>query len=138
MNGLGKFNAEYKKELVNIDLKIKALKKKKVNVTELNTLLTETKVLANKVLDLMKAKPIDNVAINEAIENFENKRQSFYDKLDELDTTNDIMVWETVGKDDLKINKIDMTNDFKKMIPTNPKVEEVPAVDTVIPEIPSL
>ena len=138
MNGLGKFNAEYKKELANIDLRIKALKKKKVNVTELNTLLSETKTLANKVLDLMKAKPIDNVAINEAIENFENKRQAFYDKLDELDTTNDIMVWETVGKDDLRINKIDMTNDFKKMIPTNPKAEEVPTIDTVIPEVPSL
>lgn len=129
MNGLGKFNSEFKKESASIDLKIKALKKKKVNAIDLEAKFNEVKTLGNKVNSLLQAKPQDNAAIKMAIEDFEAKREILYDKIDELDKTNDVMIWETAAKGDITFQKINMTSDFKKMIPENPKLEDMPSDD---------
>lgn len=139
MNGLGKFNSDFKKELANIDLRIKTLKKKKVNVTEVEAKLVELKTAGNKVNELLQAKPQDMVTLKIAIEDFENLRKVLYDKIDEIDTANDVMIWEVATKNDIKFQKINMTNDFKKMIPENPKVEDLPTdnVDDLLQNLPT-
>lgn len=124
MNGLGRFNSDFKKELANVDLRIKTLKKKKIDTKEADAKLIEVKNAAKKVNDLLQTKPQDMTMIKIAIEEFEALRKSLYDIIDKIDTADDTMIWEIPGKNDIKFQKINMTNDFKKMIPENPKIEE--------------
>lgn len=125
MNGLGRFNSDFKKELANVDLRIKNLKKKKVDTKEADAKLIEVKNAAKKVNDLLQEKPQDMTMIKMAVEDFEALRKALYDIIDKIDTANDVMVWEVATKNDIKFQKINMTNDFKKMIPENPKIEEI-------------
>ena len=85
MNGLGMFASSFKSQLNKAKQTINQLKKKKIDVTELQAIYDDTKTKGDETLALIKVKPIDEEAIIAAMEELGNLRVDFGNKVSELE-----------------------------------------------------
>lgn len=100
MSSLSRFAADLKKNLTAAQTQINQLKRKKINTTELESLLNQAKAKGAEVTALTKAKPLDTDAVMDGIAALEDLRTQFDDKAVELGG-GAAMPWET-GPDQFK------------------------------------
>ncbi|MFH0856709.1 MAG: hypothetical protein V1860_02320 [bacterium] len=94
LNELGKFKANFKKGLNELNALMKKLKKKKIDITEIEKLLIYTTMRGKEIESLLKVKPIDADKIVDLLYELEDLRQEFYDKTDKLTGDEEMMPWE--------------------------------------------
>jgi len=94
MSNLGRFTSNFKTNISSTQRQINSLKKKKIDITELQELLDQAKTKGNEVVALIKVKPIDAEAILSGMEEMEDLRQQFGDKYSELSGSVEDMPWE--------------------------------------------
>src|SRR3989344_438560 len=90
MNSLGTFNSQFKRGLTNVQKQINALKKKKIDTVELVDILARTKTRGAEVLALIKQKDVDLDAIMTGMEDLQDLRAEFGDKVAELTGNEDV------------------------------------------------
>jgi len=117
MANLGGFASNFKQQIRSAENQIKALNRKKINTAELTELLNQAKAQGNEILALMKVRPIDEEAIMSGLQELENLRQEFGNKMDELTGRGgEIMPWEQ-GPQQFK--KIELPSNFNQYLPKN-------------------
>jgi len=84
MANLGRFASDFKQGIAEAQRTIKMLKRRGLDVSELEELLNQAKVKGNEVLAMMKEKPIDEEAIMAGLQELEDMRQEFEEKVAEL------------------------------------------------------
>ncbi len=94
LNNLGRFKSEFKKGLNELNALMKQLKRKKIDITEIEKLIVYATARGKEIETLLKAKPIDADKIIDLLYELEDLRQEFYDKADELTGDGEIMPWE--------------------------------------------
>ncbi len=114
MSNLGRFNSDFKQGVAQSNQQIKALKRKKIDTSELEDMLEQAKAKGAEALELFKVKPLDPEAIIDILEDMQNLRQDFDQKVAELTGTEDIMPWEQ-GIQQFK--KIDISPNLDNWIP---------------------
>lgn len=78
-------------ELNQAEKTLRSLKKKKLDISELQILLTEAKEQFAQIKKMASAKPLDVEAVIEAIDDLVDKKQEFADKVEELTGTSEYM-----------------------------------------------
>ena len=122
MANLSRFAADYKKGIASAQQQINSLKKKKINTAELEDILNRTKTKGNEVLALLKAKPLDEGAIADGLDELGNLRTEFSDKMDEL-TGGPVMSWEQGPQ---QFPTMQVPKEFQQLIQQNqPKAQPV-------------
>lgn len=125
MGNFGQFNTNFTRQTNQAAQQIKALKNKKIDVTELNDLLAQAKTQAVAVKALFKAQPLDVDAVIEALNEVENLSQEFDQKVSELTGAQDDMPWE---KGPQQFQQIQVSPNLDKWIPRQaPTVSTEPA-----------
>ena len=94
MSNLSRFASNFKSETKKAQQQIDRLKKKKIDTTELSDLLNQAKEQGNEILDLLKAKPIDEDVVSVGMMSMEELRTNFDDKMQELTGTQEEMPWQ--------------------------------------------
>ncbi len=86
MSNLGRFTSEYKRGIADAQRTIKALKRKKLDVSELEDLYAQSKTKGDELLQTLKAPSaeLDGEEIVAALEEMEDLRQQFEAKVAEL------------------------------------------------------
>lgn len=79
------------KSLKSASTMITSLKRKKIDTTELQSILNEAKTLFEQVKTLYNAKPMDVDSLLEALDIMTTKREEFNDKVEELTGQNDYL-----------------------------------------------
>lgn len=92
MANLSRFSVEFKRGMAEAQKQIRNLQRRKIDVTELQSIYDQALAKGNEIVDLIKAKPIDEEAILAAMDTMENLKQQFQDAMDEL--TGKPMPWE--------------------------------------------
>jgi chromosome segregation ATPase len=96
MSGVGQFTTEFKKGITQAKTQINKLKKSRIDVTELNEILAEAQSKGNEILAIMKAGNFDADEVISMIEDLEQNRLNFEDKIADLTgTEREIMPWES-------------------------------------------
>ncbi|MFH1191903.1 MAG: hypothetical protein V1655_00330 [bacterium] len=94
LNNLGRFKSEFKKGLNELNALMKKLKRKKIDIAEIEKLIVYAAARGKEIETLLKAKPIDADKIIDLLYELEDLRQEFYDKTDELTGGGETMPWE--------------------------------------------
>lgn len=130
MNNLGQFNSQFKQGINQAQNQIRMLQRKKIDITELQDLLNQSKTKGNEVLALMKIKPIDPDAIMLGMQDLENLRQDFDSKMGELTgKEGGPMPWEQGPQ---QFQKLEMSPSVMKMVPQKPtQTQPVPSSETI-------
>ena len=115
MSNLSRFNVEFKRGMADAQKQIKNLQRRKIDVAELRDIYNQALAKGNEIVALIKVKPIDEEAILAAMDDMENLKQQFQDRLDEL--TGKPMPWE--DKTPSQFQSIQMPKDFNNSIPQN-------------------
>ncbi len=84
MSNLGTFNSQFKRGLTDAQKQINSLKKKKIDTTELVAILNETKTMGAEILALIKRPGDDQDTIMTGMEDLQDLRMEFSDKIAEL------------------------------------------------------
>jgi len=84
MSNLGTFNSQFKRGLTDAQKQINSLKKKKIDTTELVAILDETKTKGAEILALIKRPGDDQETIMTGMEDLQDLRMEFSDKVAEL------------------------------------------------------
>lgn len=84
MNSLGTFNAQFKRGMADAQKQINALRKKKIDISEMVDILNQTKTKGAEVLAMIKQKEVDLDAIMTSMEDLQDLRSQFNDKYSEL------------------------------------------------------
>lgn len=123
LNELGKFKANFKKGLNELNALMKKLKKKKIDIVEIEKLLIYTTMRGKEIESLLKVKPIDADKITDLLYELEDLRQEFYEKADELTGEGEIMPWE---KGTALFKTPELPDSVKKILPqkTQPAEEK--------------
>jgi len=130
MSNLGQFTSTFKKDLAQVQKQINTLKKKKIDITELQDLYNQMKAKGDEIVAVIKSKEIDEDTMTVMFDEMENLRQDFVDKVSELTGGEEDMPWEQ-GKD--QFQKIEMSSNVSKYIPkksveeSNPQPSPAPA-----------
>jgi ABC-type transporter Mla subunit MlaD len=105
LSNLGRFNAEFKKEMALAKRNIDRLAKNGEDTTELKDLLAQTNEKGNELLAILKTKPVDIEAAADILEELGDIRQSFQNNIQEL-SGEEQMPWEQGPKQfqDLKVS----------------------------------
>ena len=112
MNNLGAFTSSFKSELNKAKQQINQLGKKKIDVTELQAIYNETKIKGDETMVLVKTKPIDEEAVITAMEEMQNLRVDFGEKVSELQGEDAVdMPWEQGNQ---QFKAVQMTSDFNQ------------------------
>lgn len=115
MSNLGQFASQFKQGINQSQNQLRMLQRKKIDITELQDMLNQAKAKGNEVLALMKVKPIDQEAIMSGIQELEDLRQEFEEKMAELTgKESGPMPWEQ-GKD--QFQRMEMSSGIQKFIP---------------------
>lgn len=114
MSNLGRFNSDFKQGVAQSNQQIKALKRKKIDTSELEDMLEQAKAKGEEAKELFKAKPLDPDAIIDILEEMQNLKQDFDQKVAELTGTEETMPWE---KGIQQFKKIDMSPNLDNWIP---------------------
>ena len=108
----------FKNELKKAQQQINQLKKKKVDVTELQAIYDDTKTKGNETLALIKVKPIDEEAVITAMEEMGDLRVEFGDKVAELQGDDVVdMPWEQGSQ---QFKEVKMAPNFNQYFPQQP------------------
>lgn len=94
MNNFSRFTSRFKQEYSAAQRQIKALKKQKIDTSELESLLAQAKDKGDEIQALLKAKPVDTEVVVSTMEDFENIVQDFKNQLGELTGETEVMPWE--------------------------------------------
>lgn len=121
MANLGRFASEFKRGIADAKRTIAMLKRKKIDTTELADLVAQAEAKGNEILALMKAKPVDQEAIFAGLQELENLKQAFEEKVDELTGGEDIMPWE---KGPQQFQGVSIPGEFGKFIPKKKQAEQ--------------
>jgi len=113
MNNLGRFNSDFKRETARADKDIRALAKKKIDVTELKDILAEVKAKGSEVLAAMKTVKDDPDTVLSLIEELEDLGMNFDAKKAELTGEEVNMPWEQGPQ---QFNKIEMPSTLNQYI----------------------
>lgn len=114
MSNFSRFDSDFKREIANDSWQINLLKKKKINTTELEDMLEQAKAKGGEASQLFKAKPLDPDAVIAALEDLQDLKQNFDQKMAELTGTEEAMPWE---KGQQQFRKIDISPNLDKWIP---------------------
>ena len=114
MSNLGGFATSFKQNINQSNSIIKRLKLKKLDTTELASLVAEANAKGQEVIALLKVKPLDADTVTSALEDLENLRQEFSDKVSELTGEEAAMPWEQ-GPQQFK--QVQMSPDVQKFMP---------------------
>lgn len=121
LNNLGRFKADFKKGLNELNSLMKKLKRKNLDITGIEKLIIYAAARGKEIESLLKAKPIDADKITDLLYEFEDLRQEFYEKADELTGEGEIMPWE---KGTAIFKTPALPDSVSKLIPQKPKLEE--------------
>lgn len=117
MSNLGRFASDFKQGIKSSENQIRNLERKKVDTAELKELLNQAKTRGNEILEMMKAKPIDEEEIMSSLQELENLRQDFDTKMEEITgKSGQNMPWEQ-GPQQFK--KVEMPSNFNQYLPKN-------------------
>lgn len=95
MNNLGRFSSEFKTGIAMAQKQVKSLKKQGKDVSELESLLDQTKVKGGELLAIMKGGgDVDEETIMGILEELEDLRQLFEAKISEITGEGEDMPWE--------------------------------------------
>ena len=114
MSNLGCFASSFKQNINQSNSIIKKLKLKKLDTTDLASLVAEANTKGQEVIALLKVKPLDADTVTGALDDLENLRQEFSDKVSELTGEETAMPWEQ-GPQQFK--QVQMSPDVQKFIP---------------------
>lgn len=128
MSNLGGFTSSFKQNINQSKSIIKKLKLKKIDTTELESLVAEASAKGQEVIALLKIKPLDADTVTSALDDLENLRQEFSDKVSELTGEEAVMPWEQ-GPQQFK--QVQMSPDVQKFMPQKqenqmPQVQQAP------------
>lgn len=122
MGNLGRFNADVKNGLNQSQQMINRLKRQKIDTTELSEILAEAKAKAEEVKNIMKEKDFDEEAVMSGIDEMENLRQQFDEKVQELTGQSDEMPWE---KGPQQFQSMQMSPGVQRYLPQKPVEEQM-------------
>ena len=114
MSNLGRFNSDFKRGVSQAQSVIKNLNRKKIDTSELQSILDQVKVKGQEVLDMIKSKDLDEDTVSSAMDELENLRQEFSDKVSDLTGQEDIMPWE---KGPQQFKQVQMSPDVQRYMP---------------------
>ena len=115
MSNLGAFTSSFKSELNKAKQTIAQLKKKKIDITELQAIYDESKIKGNETIALIKVKPVDEEAVITAMEEMGNLRVDFGNKVSELQGEEVAdMPWEQGAQ---QFKQVQMTPKFDQYFP---------------------
>lgn len=120
MNNLGRFNSEFKRGITEAQWTVRVLKKKGLNVAELEELLSQSKAKGAEILAMLKTKDMDEEEMLSLLDELENLRQQFEEKVRELSGKDEEMPWE---KGPQQFKKVEMSPSVSRYIP---KKEQAP------------
>lgn len=119
MSNFARFRSDSNRELNKAQQQINALKKKKIDTSELEDLLAQVKGKVAEIKELIGAKPLDPDAIIDVLSDLQNLNQDFGDKTVELTGMESVMPWE---KGPQQFQSIQVTPNLDKLIPRQPAV----------------
>lgn len=123
MSNFGRFNSDFQRETNQGKREISALKRKKIDVTELTDLLNQVIAKGDEIKATIKVKPVDNDSVIAAMEELQDLGQAFDDKLGELGGgNNEDMPWE---KGQSQFKEIKMSPTMDKLIPRKEAQQDV-------------
>ncbi len=128
MSNLGRFASDFKQNMAQVNSMVKRLQKTKVDTTELEAIISQAKEKGQEVLNLIKAKPLDADAVTSALDELENLKQEFDDKISELTGEDDNLPWEQ-GPQQFK--QVDLPQGFNNLSPQNPTPKTSPLQPTI-------
>lgn len=98
---LGKFESDFKRRYAQAQREINALKRRKIDVTEMNALMVQIAEKGNEIKGLIKAQPIDTEAVLGELSTLEDLVQNLEELMGTAQGEEDVMPWEQ-GKDQFK------------------------------------
>lgn len=104
MSNLGTFNSQFKRSVTDAQKQISMLKRKKMNTAELESILAEVKTKGAEITNLIKQKDADLDTIMSEMEDIQDLRLEFSDKMSEL-----------TGEDNSDLEKIMGPSQFKSI-----------------------
>lgn len=110
---LSRFNVEFKRSMASAQKSITSLKKRKIDVTDLQTIYDEALAKGNEISAMIKVKPLDETAVANAMDELESLKQTFLDKTDEL-SGGQTMPWET--KTPAQFQGLSLPKDFNNLV----------------------
>lgn len=81
MNNMGRFVSDFKRGMADAMREIKMREKKGIDISEARAIFEEAKTQGEEVLALLKAKPIDEEAVLNALETFEESIMAFENQM---------------------------------------------------------
>lgn len=114
MSNLGRFNADFNREIAQAQRQIKALERKKLDTGALKNLLSQAKAKGTEVKEMFKVKPLDPESVITALEELEDLSQEFDKTMAELTGEEEDMPWE---KGPQQFKSIQVSPALQKLIP---------------------
>lgn len=94
MANLGQFVSDFKRGIADAKRDINALKRQRIDTSELAEILAEAKAKGDEIVAMLKEKPIDEEAVISALQEMEDFRQQFEEKKSELAGEEEQLPWE--------------------------------------------
>lgn len=94
MSNLGQFQSQFKQRIRQAQAMITQLKRQKIDTAELAVALNELNVKGNEILAMLKAKPIDQDAVMDALQELEGLGSQFEDLVVQTRGEGEAMPWE--------------------------------------------
>src|SRR3989338_1190185 len=124
MANMGRFTAEFKREMAQAQLMINRLKRQKKDTSELEAILQQAKDKGAEIQAMIKSKDFDEDTIRNAFDEMENISQEFDSAVAELTGQEEVMPWE---KGPQQFRRVEMNKDVQQFIPQRPSVEQMSA-----------
>ncbi len=114
MSNLGRFNSDFQREINQAKREINALKRKKIDVTELEDLLNQAIAKGDEIKGMLKEKPVNYDAVIALMEELEEIGQTADNKMSELRGDDEVLPWE---KGPSQFKEIKMSPTMEKLLP---------------------
>jgi len=131
MSNLGKFTTEYKRGMAQAQNIIKALGRKKIDVSELKELYEQTKAKGDEVLAMIKSKDFDEDEVVSLLSEMEGMKVDFESKVEELTGDTGEMPWEKGGQ---QIQAVKMDSSMQRYLPTKQVSQPVKETTATVTE----
>ncbi len=91
ITNFAKYAGEVKRGLAQAKAQVRALERKKIDATELKSIISQSEQKYEGLKQLLAAKPLDIDAVETALDELENLRSDFSNKFEELTGTSDVL-----------------------------------------------
>lgn len=119
MNNMGRFTSDFKRGLAEATHELNRRAKKGIDVSEARATLEQAKTQGEEVVVLLKTKPLDEEAMLNALETFEESMMTFGNQMESLDGgQEEIMPWE---KGPQQFKKMEVPKAVNQMMLKAPK-----------------